>query len=140
MKLKKWVKVSFLVLLALVVLVVSLVMAGKYFTEEKVVKENKDKVKVEEKIVEETPPPEKVTTVTKENYDKIIVGEATSGKGGAHIDEVLQLLGEPNDTGESQTGKDTVVKVYTWGKGSNKKISVSFINDYVADKTWIDIK
>ena len=84
----------------------------------------------------------KAESVTKANYDKIVVGDTLSGEGGMTIDEVVKILGEPDDKMESSStgmdGEDMKMEDYSWFTSDFESISVSFTDGKVSHKLWID--
>lgn len=78
--------------------------------------------------------------VTKENYDKIKAGDTVTGEGGSTLEEVVALLGEPSTKSESDLGDGNKMMIYNWSDlwGEGTMITVTFINDKVSGKSWIE--
>lgn len=100
-----------------------------------------------DKVVEaETPDveteKEDTETVTKSNYDKIVVGDISTGEGGMTIDEVVAILGEPDERMESEStgieGEEEKSTDLVWFTADFETISVNFINGKVMFKLWQD--
>ncbi len=124
---KKIFKFGCLSIIALVALVVIIGMFSGGGTETTPTKE---------KAVEK--PVEKDNHITKENYNKIVQGDALTGDGGMTIKEVTAILGEPENTMESQAG-DMKIEDYTWTDGLlGATISISFTNGKVSNKLFMD--
>jgi hypothetical protein len=79
------------------------------------------------------------SVVTKVNYDKIKNGDVMTGEGGSTLQEVLEIMGEPSGKSESEFNGN-IVKRYDWNDlwGSGTMINVTFTNDKVSDKLWIE--
>jgi hypothetical protein len=90
----------------------------------------------------EAPKKEEKSSITKENYEKIVQGDSLSGKGGMSIEEVIAILGEPDDKMESQydDGSGNTIKSenYSWHTLDFESISVQFTNGHVSHKMWMD--
>jgi hypothetical protein len=141
LKLKKWVKYS------LLVVVLAAVGAGGYIYLASDGAKVKNEIKKVEKVVKEaTEPqlpveeekPEPKSPVTKENYEKIKVGKGIKATGGSKLNEVVELFGNPTGVAEKQSNDGTRIKVYEW-KNVNVSVSVTFVNDLVFDKSWIEV-
>lgn len=87
-------------------------------------------------------PAKKETSVTKANYDKIVVGDTLTGEGGMTIDEVIAILGEPEDKIESSmsgvNGDEVKMIDMTWYTLDFESINISFTNGKVSHKLWMD--
>ena len=84
----------------------------------------------------------KAESVTKANYDKIVVGDTLSGEGGMTIAEVEKILGKPDDKMESSStgmnGEEIKMEDFSWYTGDFESISVSFTDGKVSHKLWLD--
>jgi hypothetical protein len=88
------------------------------------------------KPVPEKPAPKPADRMTKANYNKIVVGDSLTGKGGWTKEQVMSLLGKPENKTESKTG-DYKMEVWTYSKlFTMTSVVVSFSNDHVSDKMW----
>jgi hypothetical protein len=102
----------------------------------------KSETKTESKPVEKKPVKE-TSKITKENYDKIKVGDTLTGAGGMTIDEVKAILGNTDNVVETTTtgidNKEYKMQSMTWMDGvlSTTNISVTFINGKVSGKTFL---
>jgi hypothetical protein len=89
----------------------------------------------------EEPKEEEKESVTKENYEKIKQGDSLSGKGGMTFEEVVAILGEPDDKMESETeisGQKYKTLSCSWRTLDFESISVTFTNNGVSHKIWMD--
>lgn len=96
-------------------------------------------VNVDSKPVKKPSTPKK--KVSKENYEKITQGDALTGKGGSTYKQVVNMLGKPKTTSESEitlNGETTKTKICSWSTWDMKIITVSFTNDHVSSKTYMD--
>lgn len=75
--------------------------------------------------------------VNKENYDKIKEGDVISGDGGMTIDEVLEILGEPDNKTQSKTG-DITNDIYSWSSPNFESISITFTNGKASHKMYME--
>lgn len=79
------------------------------------------------------------SVITKVNYDKIKNGDVLTGEGGSTLQEVMEIMGEPSSKSESEF-QGNIVKYYNWSDlwGSGTMITVTFTNDKVSDKMWME--
>lgn len=138
MKLKKWVKVTLLFITFIALFTSLLIYFAGVDSKAKMEKEVQEQIKPVEEQPSVESKPEEPEVFTKENYDKIAVGEMTTGNGGTPVEEVLVMFGDPHNTAESQQ-KDTAIKVMVWTAKASK-VSITSVNGLVVDKTFVEIK
>ena len=125
---KKFIKFVLMGIGALVVLVFAVALLAP--EETTVVKEDSGKA-------EEV---KKSEVITKENYEKIVIGDTLSGEGGSTIEEVIAILGEPDDKMESTmtgiNGEDFVSEDLSWYTADFDSIFINFVDGKVTFKSW----
>jgi hypothetical protein len=136
----KWLGIA--VVLLIVLGVIGSIIGGNDQSTTKPVAENKQ-VKNEPVKKQEPVKKEKKDLITKENYDKITAGDILTGEGGMTKDQVLQMLGKPNNTVESNTqgvdGKSVKTEVISWTNLSPmRSITITFINGKASNKGWLE--
>lgn len=75
--------------------------------------------------------------ITKEKYDQIKQGDGLTGEGGATKEEVIEVLGEPDSTTESQVD-DMKMETMSWTTWEFTSISVTLTNGKVSSKMWME--
>lgn len=74
-------------------------------------------------------------------YDKIVIGDSLTGKGGMTKNQVNAILGKPINTTESQSGNMKMEICSYSAKGSlGANIGVTFINGLASNKTQTGIE
>jgi outer membrane protein assembly factor BamE (lipoprotein component of BamABCDE complex) len=96
----KWLGIA--VVLLIVLSVIGSIVGGNDQPTVQKVEENKP-VKNEPEKKQDPVKKEKKDIITKENYNKIVSGDVLTGEGGMTKDQVLQMLGKPDNTVESNT-------------------------------------
>ncbi|WP_066367662.1 hypothetical protein [Neobacillus fumarioli] len=85
---------------------------------------------------ESKPPQQSASTMpSKEDYDKVRIGDPKTGKGGMTLKEVEQFLGNGSLQTTSKSG-NSVLEVYTFaGKAGPNSILVTFVNGHASGKS-----
>lgn len=78
----------------------------------------------------------------KAGYEKIVVGDVLTGEGGSTYEQVVQLLGEPDNKTESTStgidGKEMKTLMLSWFTLTDGSISVTVTNGKVSHKMFME--
>jgi hypothetical protein len=132
---RKFIKVVGIVVGAIIVLgIIGNMMGGKSNTEPA---KKESSPKTETNTSTKNP----VNKVTKESYDMIKTGDTLTGDGGMSVQDVKNILGEPNNNVESTSNVNNTeykMETMTWSSGLEMKaITVVFVNGYASSKNFM---
>jgi hypothetical protein len=137
MKIKKWVKVSGIIVGGIIIISIIGNMASGG-NSEPAKKLSSPNTQQPAKPADTKPAEQQAGGINQETFDKIRTGDSLTGDGGMSVDEVRAILGkEDNDITSTTTinGKTTRMDVCTWAAGLQmKSITVTFVNGFAASK------